>query len=362
MKDHPTLLRGLAVLVLAVPGFAFAGQCSPKGGTHSFNFAFSYTFTSPEENRPQKVMPNAHTWDLGRQYSGSCKCSRPDSIISDHAYFTSRTDLAKGHTATVDGTEMQFYQVNRNIQVAAEVWIDGKRQAFVPIPFSTLSNMGAPEGSAPFKCRSDGTIAVDFYTGRKGRLHLMIDKPFIGESVIPKTKLLEILGTLEQASSTGATPLANVWMSGSVIVPQSCELAPGQVTTIDFGNLNPWEVAEPGETPQRTVSRTFKVQCRNISEMVAINLTLEGAPHVVQTNALAVNGRSDLAIILKNNGRIVPPLREFATPKPEHLIPLTFNQPEQKGEFDLEAYPIKAEKYLDPGEFKSQVTLKFEFE
>ncbi|MFC5698862.1 fimbrial protein [Pseudomonas sp. GCM10022186] len=203
---------------------------------------------------------------------------------------------------------------------------------------------------------------INFDTGKTGRLHLMIDKPFIGESVIPKTKLLELRGTVENTSSTGATPLADVWMSGSVVVPQSCELAPGQVTTIDFGNLNPWEVAGPGETPQRTVSRTFQIQCKNISEMVAVNLSLEGAPHAKQTNALAVNDRSDLAIILKNNGRIVPPLREFATPKPENLIPLTFNQAEQKGEFDLETYPIKAEKYVDPGEFKSQVTLKFEFE
>ncbi|MFZ6050236.1 fimbrial protein [Pseudomonas sp. CR3202] len=361
MKDHSPLLRGLAVLVLAMPGFAFGGQCSPDDGTHSFDFLFNQTFYSPEENRPQMLMPNAHTWDLGGQYRGGCKCNKPNTIVPE-IFYTAKSDLAKGYTAAVNGVDMQFFKVNRNIQVAGEVWIDGRRTEFVPIPFTSVSNMGPSEDGHPFQCRANGEVRVIFDTGKKGRLHLMIDKPFIGESVIPKTKLLELRGTVENTSPTGATPLADVWMSGTVTVPQSCELAPGQVTTIDFGNLNPWEVAEPGETPQRTVSRTFNIQCKNISEMVAVNLVLEGNPHDVQTNALAVNDRSDLAIILKNNGRIVPPLREFATPKPENLVPLDFNQVEQKTQFDLEAYPIKAEKYVDPGEFKSQVTLKFEFE
>ncbi|MDH4556135.1 hypothetical protein E8F11_13295 [Pseudomonas sp. BN417] len=360
MKDHSPLLRGLAVLVLAIPGSAFGGQCSPDNGTHSFNFAFNQTFYSPEENRPQMLMPNAHTWDLGQYYKGSCKCSKPNSTIPE-IFYTAKSDLAKGYTAAVNGVDMQFYKVNRNIQVAGEVLIDGKVTKYVPIPFSSVSNEGTSSGTG-FSCSSSGVMNVTFDTGKKGRLHLMIDKPFIGESVIPKTKLLELRGTVEGTSPSGATPLADVWMSGTVAVPQSCELAPGQVTTIDFGNLNPWELAEPGETPQRTVSRTFNIQCKNISEMVAINLVLEGNPHGVQTNALAVNDRSDLAIILKNSGRIVPPLREFANPKPENLIPLDFNQVEQKTQFELEAYPIKAEKYVDPGEFKSQVTLKFEFE
>ncbi|MFC5695488.1 fimbrial protein [Pseudomonas sp. GCM10022186] len=139
-------------------------------------------------------------------------------------------------------------------------------------------------------------------------------------------------------------------------------VGPGQITTIDFGNINPSDLVGPGETSPHAITRTFNVQCRNISDSVAIKLSLEGAPHKVQTDALAVNDRSDLAIILKNNGRIVPPVAEGVTPTTPNFIPLDFNQPEQKGQFDLEAHPIKAEKEVEPGEFKSQVTVKFEFE
>lgn len=357
------LLRYLPIpflLVLAIPGLAFGGPCKPTNGTHAFNFAFGYTFNSPEENRPRMVMPNAYTWDLGDYYSGSCKCSQPGGILPANIYYSTSTDLRTGYEAAVNGTPMQFYQVNRNLQVASEVWISGTVLDYIPLPLSSFDNQGRPSGD--FTCRQAGETYIRFDTGRQGRLHLMIDKPFIGQMVIPPTKLYELMGAVEQASPAGGIPLAAVWMSGTVTVPQSCQLAPGQVTTIDFGNLNPWEVAGSGETPQRTVSRTFSVQCRNISEMVAINLSLEGAPHSVQTNALAVNDRSDLAIILKNNSRIVPPVPEGAVPTPINLIPLDFNQPEQKGQFDLEAYPIKTEKHIVPGPFNSQVTLKFEFE
>ncbi len=363
MKKHFRNLRILVLLCFAMPGLAFGGmwQCSADGGTKNLDFAFKYTFTSPEENSHQTIMPSAYNWNIGSSYPATCECTPSGAYLRPNIFYTSSTNLAKGYTATVNETEMQFYKVNRNIQVAAEVYVAGKVLDYVPLPLAGFDNKGIEDNSL-FYCQGKKAKLPHLSTGSKGRLHLMIDKPFIGESTIPRTKLFDLRGTLLNTSPTGATALVNVWMTGSVIVPQSCQLAPGQVTTIDFGNINPSDLAEPGETPQRSVSRTFKVQCKNISEMVAINLTLEGAPHAEQTNALAVNDRSDLAIVLKNNGRIVPPLREFATPKPENLIPLDFNQHDQKGEFDLEAYPIKAEKYVEPGEFKSQVTLKFEFE
>ncbi|MBT8767715.1 fimbrial protein [Metapseudomonas boanensis] len=358
MNIHSRYLRLPALLALAIPGLAHGGVCSPDSGAPAFDFSFKATFNSPEENSHLKVMPNAYEWNLGRNYPGSCSCSKPGGTIPAEFHFTTKTDLAKGYTAAVNGEQRQFFQVNRNIQVASEVWIDGERLQFVPMPLDSLSNLK----TGTFGCGSDGRVDVHFTTGSKGRLHLLIDKPFIGESVIPRTKLFDLMAIMEGTSATGAPPMVNVWMSGSVVVPQSCQLAPGQAMTIDFGNLTPWELPAPGESPQHTVSRTFKVQCKNISDTVAINLTLEGNHHLEQRNALAVNDRNDLAIILKNDGRIVPPLAENAAPSPSHLIPLTFSQADQSGEFNLEAYPIKTKEHVEPGQFTSQATVKFEFE
>ncbi|MCO6057662.1 fimbrial protein [Pseudomonas sp. MOB-449] len=359
MKRYSPHLKLLALLGLAFPELAFAGACVSDSGTKSFDFAFDATFTSPEQNSPKTMMPNAHSWDLpGGGFSGTCECDRPNNYVRGEVFYTSQTYLARGYSETVNGQTMQFYKVNRNIQVAAEVYI-AIRDEYVPMPFTSLSNLATAEDLV---CSSSRTAGVYFVTGTSGRLHLMIDKPFVGVSVIPRTKLLELKGSLGQMSPLRLETLADVWMTGNIVVPQSCELAPGQLTTIDFGHLNPWEIAESGASPQRTVSRTFRVNCKNISESVAINLSLEGAPHPVQTNALAVNNRTDLAIIMKNHGRIVPPVPENAAPAPVNRIPLGFNPNDQSGEFDLEAYPVKTERNVEPGEFHSQATVKFDFE
>ncbi|MDT4881632.1 hypothetical protein FQZ97_1175070 [compost metagenome] len=74
-----------------------------------------------------------------------------------------------------------------------------------------------------------------------------------------------------------------------------------------------------------------------------------------------MNQRRDLAIVLRHDGKPLPPVPQNAKPGPEHIIPLTFDQGSQRGEFQLEAYPIKLTPTLPPGTFNSQVTLKFDF-
>ncbi|BAN46420.1 fimbrial protein [Metapseudomonas resinovorans] len=334
-----------------------AGDCTPTGGARQFEFPFSATFTSPDDNAPQRVLANAHAWNLGQNYPGSCTCSRPGVTYGSSFIYTTRTDLPAGYSAEVGGQTRQFYQVNRNIQVASEVWVAGQRNAYMPVPLSAVSNLMTVNRI----CSTTGITTTAFASGGMGRLHLMIDRPFIGEVVIPRTRLLDMVGAYEVAPTAAAQPMASVWMSGRVVVPQSCRLAPGQVTTIDFGQLNPGELPMPGQNPRRTVSRVFQVQCENIAQMVSIDLSLEGITHSSEPSALAVNERRDLAIVLRHDGRQLQPVPQNAKPGPEHIIPLTFDQGSQRGEFQLEAYPIKLTPILPPGTFNSQVTLKFDF-
>ncbi|MDA8486297.1 fimbrial protein [Pseudomonas resinovorans] len=190
----------------------------------------------------------------------------------------------------------------------------------------------------------------------------MIDRPFIGESVIRETKLLDIYGDTMPGAQPAA-PLSTVSMSGRVSVPQSCQLAPGQVTTIEFDNLHPDTLSTPGAaTPNNTRQRTFQIQCTNISETVAINLSLESAAHPRFPDVFATHRRTDVGIQVSNHGRIVPPLAEGAAPTPAQIIPLTLDYAAQRAEFTIEAYPVRTEKHLVPGPFEGAATLKFEFE
>ena len=156
--------------------------------------------------------------------------------------------------------------------------------------------------------------------------------------------------------------MTSVYMSGTVTVPQSCQLAPGQNAVMNFGAINKDQLARPGEAPEKVIKRTFQIKCSNISQTVKINLSLESQPHSQEPSLLATQGRSDLGIQVRNLGRVVWPLVPFGTPKPNNIIPLDLNYAAQTTEFELEAWPVKMTSDPKVGPFNATATLKFDFE
>ncbi|WP_280347717.1 fimbrial protein [Pseudomonas sp. BN414] len=331
--------------------FAMAFPCvTIAGPPHQNHFDFTQRFNSPNDNAPNMVMPNANIWELPL-YLATCHC--PKGQIFRENYYTARTDLVPGNKAVVNGQQLQFYKLNRNLQVAFELWVDGDLREYVPVPFSSVSNL---EDYAK-TCQ----VGKDYGTGTKGRIHLMIDRPFVGESTISNTQLLEVFGdTHPNAAAT--TPIAGVTMTGRVSVPQSCKLASGQVTTIDFDNVEPRSLAVPGAaSPANSRERTFQITCTNISQGVAINLSLESAANAHFPNVFATHGRTDLGIQVNNNGRMISPLLPDAAPDFANIIPLTLNYTQQSAEFSIEAFPVRTERNVEPGPFEGTATLKFDF-
>lgn len=336
---------------------AFAGSCSGYPAAQEYTFSFNREFTDPNDNAPDTIMPNAFTWQSTQEYPARCTCTGP---TLRQTYFTTRTDLEAGKVATVNNQPMQFFKVNRNIQIAAEVWISAGRQAFVPIPFFSVSNEYSGQGR---NCSGPGsTFDGTFSSGGQGKIHLMIVKPFVGTSVIPSTKLLSVFATTGPNEATSSLPMANVVMSGTVTVPQSCELPTGPDTTIDFGPVASAALAGAGETPMKTVKRTFQIRCKNISDTVKVQLSLEARPHVDDSSLLATEGRQDLGIRIRNLDRVISPVPPFGTPTNGNFIPLDMDYVHQSAQFDLEAWPVVTSRPVKTGPFQATATLKFEFE
>ncbi|MCY1218284.1 putative minor fimbrial subunit LpfD [compost metagenome] len=349
MRVLPGCIAFLSALLTTE--FTTAYPCvTIAGPPHQNHFDFTQRFTSPEHNAPNTVMPNANVWQLPL-YMATCYC--PRGQIFRENYYTARTDLKPGRKAVVNGKQLQFYKLNRNLQVAIELWVNGYLNEYVPAPFSSVSN----EESYAKTCQ----VGKEFGTGTKGRIHLMIDHPFVGESTIAHTQLLNVFGDTNP-NATPTTPIAGVTMTGRVTVPQSCELAPGQVTTIDFDNIQPNTLAVPGAaSPANSRERTFQITCTNISQGVAINLSLESAANAHFPNIFATQGRTDLGIQINNNGRVISPLLPDATPGSANIIPLTLNHAQQTAEFSIEAFPVRTESHVEPGPFEGAATLKFDF-
>lgn len=101
------------LLSLLTSEFAMAVPCRTIAGPlHQNHFDFTQIFTNPDDNAPNRVMPNANVWHLPL-YQATCYC--PSGEIFRENYYTTRANLKPGNTATVNGQELQFYKLNRNL-------------------------------------------------------------------------------------------------------------------------------------------------------------------------------------------------------------------------------------------------------
>ena len=349
--------RGGAVRTLSgllLSGAVAAGPCEPIDTIQKFSVPFDRTFTKPEENATNALYPSAGLWDLGKYYSAQCACS--GASIAGVFFYTTTSPLAKGELRAVNGVSMQFYEATRNLQIATEIYIAGNIASYKPTPWASLSNQGT--GSS--NCQN-GYILGELATGNKGKVHLLISRPFVGTVVVPEFKVLDLYAMAGGSTPAATKPVMSLYMSMNVTVPQNCKLAPGQQTSIDFGSLIPSQLASPGAMGQKKVNRNFQIQCTNISAGVKVNLALEGRPHGQDPRYLETT-HQDVAVAMESGGKLVAPTLQGATPGAQQLIPIALDYQSLKAQFDLSAWPVKMQPRPEPGAFQGSATLKFDFE
>ncbi len=200
-----------------------------------FSATLNKTITDTSKNASGMVFRDFWSWDLG-DYDAVCEC--PEGLLR-HRHIIKLLPSPRHSEG-----ERQYFIINNNIQISVDVWVQGHYQDYKTAPFSNLDNLSA--------ARAGCTVGdVRFTTGSKGKLSLYINHPFVGELQIPSTKILDLFGT-HKVDVYNASPLASVYLSGSIIVPQGCELSSGSTLEIPFGNLRPLILKIAKDKLQRT--------------------------------------------------------------------------------------------------------------
>jgi len=334
-------LLAVAGLVVAPQALAEApGQCSSDAGTKDYSFNFSSTMTDPSQNIAGKIIPNAagNAWNSSSTFRATCGCTTMTA-----AYATAVSELPTvDHT---DGTDTYFV-LNEYLAVSSQVWIAGSRQAYVPAPFNNVSNLATASGT----CASQ-----PYSSGSKGQVNLYFRRPFVGQNVIPATKLVSVY----LASTSGvksASPVSTVTMSGTVIVPQNCDINP-QPVTVDFGDILAGSFKTKGAKPDNftPVNKQLTLACRNISEGVKINLSFQGTADGNEPTALK-SSNSDIAVKIEDrNGNVIAPQ--------SGRLPVTMDYSAQSGATEINLYPVNTTGNNPAvGTFNATATIKAEIE
>ena len=337
------IVAGLTALAMPVQALAATGWCQNNSGTpFQDSFSFIETFTNPAQNQAGMEFNRLYQWNTGGTYQAKCDCDSASGVT----YFKA---TIPGLVATQTRSGLNFYQLNKYLEIASELYIAGGVNDYIPTPIHDKSN----QNNQGYACNTGGTI---FNTGSKGYISLYFTRPFVGQVMIPPTIILNVYGTRKTGSYSG-TPLTQISMSGSVTVPQSCEINLGQPININFGDIagNDFKTINQMPTGFTPHVVNMTVACTNISAGVKISLSFQGTKDIHDGTALATTN-NDIAVRIENiTGVKIPVL--------SGLLPVNLNYSTQTGDTTMKIYPINTTGNLPTGGgFTATATIQAEIE
>jgi type 1 fimbria pilin len=270
------------------------GPCTPSS-THVYNATINQSVTDVSKNISGATYEDFYQWNLGSAYIMSCECPTDTQQVAPGLF---KAEVPLSYLTTVNGKK--YYTLNNNIAIASDVLISGGYGQYVGTPFSDVSNLSSNRTACPENPNSTQPI---WGSGGKGHVSLYIIHPFVGEQIIPNIKILDLFATRKKGVY-GSIPASSVYISGSIIVPQGCELSTGSTLEIPFGEFQAHDFKDrKGQMPTGAASITKELQfkCTNISDGVKIFLHIEGTPNENDSNAISM-GNPDIGAIIKGQG------------------------------------------------------------
>lgn len=330
-----------------------SGWCEATNGTHAFPFSFQQTITNTDENQGGKIIEEH--WNASSQYSAKCDCDNSD--YRGYNYFTATTgNLTQKGTyseARYYGHMDYYVLVAGKLEIGTEVYIAGKLNAYMPIPFSSVSNQDATAGG----CGSSQMGGMT--AGNKGTVRIYITHPLVGEIVIPDTTIMNLY--LSKLPSSGGEnippavpPVAHVTMSGTITVPQSCSINAGQIIDVKLPDILGKDIRNLGDSPQDAhVTTQVNFTCSNVADGTNLSMSLNGENDSHNPEYLKTTNE-DLGIRIsdKHNNTIVPngsaelPIDDYSN---------------GKGSAEFTAAPVNTTGHVPhTGEYQATATLEIQ--
>jgi type 1 fimbria pilin len=336
--------KNAALLCLVLAGAmlsarAHASECAPTTGTKTYNFPMNYLLEDPAQNTTGRVIKDAYQWNLSGNYNVTCSCTGSYT----GAYVTAKVpDTGLVYT---DGT-LNYYSISEYLAVASEVYIAGGLGVNKATPFTSVSNQNTSTSCAKYP----------YATGSRGSISLYFRRPFVGVQTIPLTKVVDVY-LASDATTQSSVPVSVVWMSGTVTVPQSCEINGGGVITVPFGDIMSGDIATKGEMAKNFTPKNvnFNVACTNISEGVKVSLSFQGTPDANDPTLLSTTN-SDVGVRIQDtSGAPVAPL--------SGRLPLMMDYTAQLGTSAISLFPVNTTGHApETGNFTATATIRAEIE
>lgn len=343
MKRLFLILLLLPVVFTVQGALAYTGWCQTKGGPQTLSYSFDVTIEDFNNAEAGKQINDVYDWNIPGSFSVICD-QQPGTELE--TFFMAKADLPLSHT-DANGA---FYKVNEYLSAQTQIYIynsTGGNGGYHYVPFNDVGNRGKTD-------HSDYTTG--WGSGTKGKVNLYIDRKMAQTTTISPIVIANLYASM-QKGSYGSEPIAQIFMSGTITVPQSCVINSGTNISVPFGNIYASDFTTKGEKPTGIKAKTFSipVKCSNISSSANLTVRFVGTSSPDLPDALQSTNKDVGFLIRNSSGQVLTP--------GTGVIPFTLNNDiDEQAEITVTAEPVSTTgKMPDEGEFQAIAVIRVDF-
>ncbi|MDM3404681.1 fimbrial protein [Citrobacter sp. Cb019] len=319
---------GFSHSVLAYTGWCAAGSDTrtPGIGTaHQYIFSLNTTVSDVTKITPGQTIRK--DWDEGGTYVGWCD-NEPG--VKTETWF--KANPGPQLTSEAPGNARFYYipGTDNTLSVQTHIYIVGHGELRVPL--NDASNLAPDDHSKP---------GSHWSSGGEGYIIVRIEKELASSRiVIPPTVVAELWGS-HTKGSYGPSPMVQVIVSGSIIVPQSCTINAGSTLSIDLGNAWAADFKVPGAKPDTYEPKviTVKAHCDNVHATEQLSLGMEATAAAGGYGAIKTTN-DNIGIMLSAQSAQSPET-QLLTSDPSIRVPFLLDTHNGEATITLKSWPVK---------------------
>jgi len=304
------------LLSVSVTGNSVAAVCSNANGTPT---QVSYDLTSTltkDQNQPGQGTQLVKSQDVNIQ----AVCPKGSSSNNR----TYRSYVTTFPVADTDGS-WQYLRLDPDyIEGAMKIHDSYAGDFYPPAKYIQMGTDTNVNQGKPFNVHDSNLI-----------FKIRIVKSFIGTVTIPQQTMFNVYVTTNSGDPL-STVVYQIAYSGTITVPQSCEVNAGQTVLVDFGTLYSGDFKNAGQKPDDAPVKTFNVpiQCNgSINYPANLTLRVQATPDSHFNQAVASDNTDVGVVVADQSGKILTPNDLNSN------IPFTTDA-SGKANISLQAYPI----------------------
>lgn len=297
MKKYIAIVLSVISILSLKSVYADDGFCSLASGPSTASYDFSnMSVTDPENNIPGTVLPTVNLSSGVQNASMTCTCSGGPYR---HIWLWGDTTLSNPQNVG----DFIYYDIpgNKELQVATKIYTRSG-SGYTSVPFGPINNYSTNDR---YNCNTAMDLSLGGNnTGGAIQVSVRLKKSIVGQSTINNVLVASTYWNMGDTGGTshGSVATTNIYLNGTVTVPQNCVINAGTQVVVNLGEMYATDFKVKGQMPDNYTPKQINIpiQCNDMSATANLTLRVEGTASADVPDAIQ-SDNSDVGVIITND-------------------------------------------------------------